>query len=465
MPIDSKEPIVPLTEREAAHVGAPLGVVGGASVGSETSGQRSFNSEPAGSVALARHTRARDTVTLVCDHTRAEAARDRWLFPMLGCWPSEPAATPKLVELGEQEHHEHDQIEGVALVIADSAAMADVALDLCAQRHPVLVVSDEPERFAQHAEAGLVVEPTGASASHLASVAYALARRQPCVDALQSEVARTSRSMGGLAEEFTRFQDEMHMAASVQRDLLPKSLPQLEGLRSGVLYRPCGFVSGDIYDVRVLPDGRLSFLLADAVGHGVPAALLTMVIAHAMPTNGHLHERGDPAEVLRRLNVALCERQTETTRFVTAVAGVIDPVTGRAVVSGAGHPPPLHVGDGSDAVSTTGPLLGVFEEAEFDSAEIELAPGESLLCYTDGFETAYPTKDDAAAGRVRASAVHLDRLAAIVREARDGGTELCTAMRSIGFDVDAQSGSLHQPDDLTALAFLRPMCESAKLAA
>lgn len=368
---------------------------------------------------------------------------------------------PKLVGLDQL-----DSIEGVALLVGrDDDEIAGPALELCARHQPAIVLAHDPRRFGRHARSGMLVEPIASPAGHLASVAYALARRQACVEQLSSEVARASKSIGGLAEEFTRFQDEMHMAASVQRDLLPKALPQLDGLRSGVLYRPCGFVSGDIYDVRTLPDGRVSFLLADAVGHGVPAALLTMVIAHSLPNNGHLHERSNPAEMLRRLNVALCDRQTETTRFATAVAGVIDPVSGRAIVSGAGHPPPLHVGDGSERISTSGPLLGVFDEAEFDTAEIELAPGESLVCYTDGFETAYPDDDDAAAGRVRANGVHLDRLASIIRDARDGSTDLGIAMRSIGFDVDAQSGSLHQPDDLTALAFLRPACADAKLAA
>lgn len=400
-------------------------------------------------------------ITLAADASLMEVARERWLFPLLNCWPAEPAPEPRLVALEDAA-----DAEGVVVLVAsDDERLVEPAFRLAALHKPAIALADDPKALERRIREGVLIESRKAAAGHLASVAYALARRQPTIDGLIGDLGRATRSIGGLADEFTKWQDEMHMAASVQRDLLPKSLPTISGLESGVLYRPCGFVSGDIYDVRVLSDGRVSFLLADAVGHGVPAALLTMVIAHALPTNGHLDERGDPAEILRRVNIALCERQTETTRFATAVAGVIDPASGRGVLAGAGHPPPLLVGEGVTPLRTNGPLLGVFEEAEFDTIEFDLAVGESIICYTDGFETAYPSAADARAGRVRANSVHLERLAAITRAAREGAVDLASAMRELAFDVDAQAGSLHQPDDLTALAFLRPLATRAALAA
>lgn len=400
-------------------------------------------------------------ITLAADASLMDVARERWLFPLLNCWPAEPAPEPRLVPL-------EDAMEagGVVVLVGEGdEQLVEPALRLASLHRPTIALARDPKALQRELREGVLVESRHAAASHLASMAYALSRRQPTIDGLIADLGRATRSIGGLADEFTKWQDEMHMAASVQRDLLPKSLPKIEGLASGVLYRPCGFVSGDIYDVRVLSDGRVSFLLADAVGHGVPAALLTMVIAHALPTNGHLDDRSDPAEMLRRVNIALCERQTETTRFATAVAGVIDPASGRGVLAGAGHPAPLLIGDGSEALRTNGPLLGVFEEAEFDTIEFELAPGESLICYTDGFETAYPSAADARAGRVRSNSVHLERLAAITRAAREGTIDLADAMRELAFDVDAQAGSLHQPDDLTALAFMRPASTRAMLAA
>ena len=76
----------------------------------------------------------------------------------------------------------------------------------------------------------------------------------------------------------TRLDEELRLAAKLQQDFLPKQLPQVGPIHFHSLFRPAGYVSGDLYDVMRLDEKRVGFFPVDAVGHGMPAALLTMFI-------------------------------------------------------------------------------------------------------------------------------------------------------------------------------------------
>lgn len=377
------------------------------------------------------------------------------MAPILSAWPGTPpalrhASLPDIIESprslgagGVVALLGPDEPSGIVYRLADA---------LGSVHRPALVLYDDaPGRPAPRDNDGLLVEPRSAEPRRLACTLDALLRRQPVVDRLAGEVSLMHASLGGVQGQVSRWQDEMQLAASVQREFLPRGVPTSDGLDVGVIFRPAGYVSGDIYDVCQLDEWRTAFYIADAVGHGVPAALLTLVIARAIRKTegvGHAMRVLEPSETLTRLNLEFCERMTDRSRFATAVYGVFDARTGIVTLAGAGHPPPLLSRRGRiERIETEGPLLGIFPEAEYPQVEFRLEPGDVLVLFSDGFETAFP--DPEATGRqVRLPTLtYLDRLA----EAGSGLTELTGAIDRLEAQLDAQAGSLHQPDDVTAI--------------
>src|ERR1700722_13506486 len=111
------------------------------------------------------------------------------------------------------------------------------------------------------------------------------------VQSLQNEVAVLNSELSLLRRDremhdfhFSRLNEELRLAARLQQDFLPKTLPQLGPVHFHTLFLPAGYVSGDFYDSMRLDEKHIGFYIADAVGHGVPAALLTMFIKHALAT-------------------------------------------------------------------------------------------------------------------------------------------------------------------------------------
>ncbi|MGB2824674.1 MAG: SpoIIE family protein phosphatase [Phycisphaerae bacterium] len=216
---------------------------------------------------------------------------------------------------------------------------------------------------------------------------------QPAIRNLQAELvaARNLGAAGGGQSQ--DLDEEMRLAARLQRDLLPRGLPEIDPVRFGVLYRPAGWVSGDIYDVARLDETHLGFYVADAVGHGMPAALLTMFIKRALPTKriaGHAYEIIPPHESLMELNAAICEQNFSSCQFCTAVYCVLDVADLTLTYARAGHPEPFLIhADGSLAqLASPGSLLGVFPRERYISTTVPLSAGDRLVLYTDGIEDA-----------------------------------------------------------------------------
>lgn len=379
-------------------------------------------------------------------------ARARWVQPIESAWPGEaPEArvlgTDALIDLLDRS----PGATGLAGVLAvfsptESPRNIDRLVEaLGAANLPGICLVSDPAQWRAFQRHGVIFESFDADPRTLASMLYALAERQSAVDALAREISIAQRCHGGMRSQMDRIHEELHLAAAVQREFTSAPLPRIEGLEFGVLFRPVNFVSGDIYNVRSLGDGKAAFFMADAVGHGVPAALLTMVLTSSLNTT----EAGkvlEPAEVLRQLNDRLCESCLGSGRFATALYGVIDSHTGEVKVAGAGHPWPVRVSRaGATEIKTEGPLLGVFPGAEFTQARLELGTGDTLLLYTDGFEAMFPGRDDEEdewAGRG-----YLRELTRMVGGDRDL-TQCVTELEGL---LDEQSGSLHQADDITAL--------------
>lgn len=176
--------------------------------------------------------------------------------------------------------------------------------------------------------------------------------------------------------------EELRTAAAIQRRLLPSRPPVVEGYTFAGSNRACRTVSGDYYDFVTRPDGRTWFVIGDVSGKGVTAALLMSSLQSAFRIFVKLDLT--PAELTQRLNDALRETIPDS-KFVTLVAGRLDPATGTIEFANAGHTPPIVVRQGgTEELRTTDLLLGLFEHASYRPQSLTLGPGDSLIVVTDG---------------------------------------------------------------------------------
>ncbi|HZU38359.1 MAG TPA: SpoIIE family protein phosphatase, partial [Gemmataceae bacterium] len=139
-----------------------------------------------------------------------------------------------------------------------------------------------------------------------------------------TEIASTNRRLQAAYEQVDR---ELELASRVQASFLPATLPELGWARFAVSYRPCGRVGGDFYDVRRLDEHHVGLYVADAMGHGVPASLLTIYLKQAVrgkEINGNRYRLLPPAEVLSQLNRDLIDKELADSRFITMVYGLLD---------------------------------------------------------------------------------------------------------------------------------------------
>ncbi|MDB5297089.1 MAG: putative phosphatase, partial [Phycisphaerales bacterium] len=235
--------------------------------------------------------------------------------------------------------------------------------------------------------------------------------------------------------------------AKLQQDFLPKALPAVGPVRFHAVWRPAGYVSGDLYDVARLDEDHVGFYIADAVGHGVPAALLTMFIKNAL-VRKEIRPGGyrllDPGESLARLNASLVAQQLQTGTFCTACCATLNVRTLELRIASAGHPAPtLLRGDADPAVlRTDGSLLGIFDDEPYATTVHQLARGDRLVLFTDGVEVAFGEQGEAAEPATA-------RWHAELATRRDlGGADLAAALAD---RIDGEPGSLDPRDDLTVL--------------
>jgi serine phosphatase RsbU (regulator of sigma subunit) len=201
--------------------------------------------------------------------------------------------------------------------------------------------------------------------------------------------------------------------ATVREELLPARLPRVPGVRLAVRHRTGPRGGGDWYDVLPLPEGALGLSVGGVTGSG-PDALAAMGRLRASLRAYAVMEGEDPVAVLSDLELLL--RLTEPARSATALFGYAErtpsaaggPEAGtRIVLAGAGHCPPLVVGpERTEVVETAlSAPLGMLACWEAPSVEVRLAPGETLLLYSDGLLHRTGEPMERAFARLRAAAV------------------------------------------------------------
>ncbi|MFB9363643.1 PP2C family protein-serine/threonine phosphatase [Actinoplanes nipponensis] len=206
--------------------------------------------------------------------------------------------------------------------------------------------------------------------------------------AYEQELLRARRDAEGDRERLRG------LVAGLQRSLLPASLPTPPGLHTAGHYRMASAdeVGGDFYDLFPLGAGRWGFFLGDVCGKGVEAAAVTAAARYTLRAAAVYDPT--PEAVLRNLNSVLYqEYRDQAHRHCTVVFGVLTPDGDgwSATIAGGGHPPPLLVrADGTAAYqhTTGGTLIGILAEPRLVSRTLRLAPGDTLVLYSDGLTEA-----------------------------------------------------------------------------
>jgi len=204
----------------------------------------------------------------------------------------------------------------------------------------------------------------------------------------KNKLAEQLNMTKALAESLT---EQLRLAGLVQQDFLPARLPNTDQLQWATVFKPAEWVSGDIYDVVRVDEQHIGFYVADVVGHGMPAALLTIFLKQALvmrETSGSNYRVFSPAEVIKNLNLRMTAQKLSGYQFATACYCLLNTKTLQLTFARAGHPYPLLIrGDEPPKqLQGRGSLLGIFEQAEYFQETVQLQPGDKLLLYSDGAE-------------------------------------------------------------------------------
>jgi len=265
----------------------------------------------------------------------------------------------------------------------------------------------------------------------------------PMFNRIEQYMGHMEKWAFALNNRFEELHQELRLAWRVQQDFLPKRLPKMPTLEYAALYRPASWVSGDIYDIFQLDERHMGFYIADVVGHGVAAGLMTLFVKRALVTkeiHGRHYQILSPDQAMARLNADLASLELSEHQFVTACYGVIDTQTRRLEMARAGHPLPILINSDGAAqrLQAEGSLLGVFPDAQFPKTQADLAPGMKLVLLTDGLEQAFG--EDESEKKMTEQIIKLSRLP--VQQMID----------TLSAVIDCQENSLHPADDITVLA-------------
>ena len=237
-----------------------------------------------------------------------------------------------------------------------------------------------------------------------------------------------------------RLEQELAVGQQIQLGMLPKDCPVVPGWEFAAVYQAAGQVGGDFYDFFELPGepGRLGIVIADVADKGVPAALM-MALSRTIIRTKALGGRS-PSSALMRANESILN-DSRSDLFVTAFYATLDTHSGRLTYANAGHNRPLwlQVRSGEiQEVTARGIALGVLEDIELEEREIDVAPGDLLVFYTDGVTEAMNTSGQQFDG---------ERLRAAVIANPDASAQ--QILSAVVDAVRAFTGDTPQSDDIT----------------
>lgn len=244
--------------------------------------------------------------------------------------------------------------------------------------------------------------------------------------------------LGDLTQkELDRIQDDLQLAAEIQKGLLPKAAITGDFWSVDYAYQPAGVVSGDYVDI-IQRNGDVYFILGDVSGKGMAASIL-MSNLHAMfraliPLDLPL------CDLIKRANSLFCE-STLANQYATLICGKLNRA-GELEFCNAGHLPPVIVGkSGTVQLDSAGLPLGMFCDSSFVSGGAKLHPGETLLLFSDGV-----TEANNAVGEEFGASRLIDSVDGF------GSSEPTDLLQSTVAAVSAFRGNAERNDDLTMMA-------------
>lgn len=276
-------------------------------------------------------------------------------------------------------------------------------------------------------------------------------RSQDEVGKLAEAFRYMSRSLKGYIERLTetvavkeRIQSELSIAHKIQMSMLPKKFLMHAGDTCIDLFatiNPAKEVGGDFYDFHYIDKDRMSFVIGDVSGKGVPAALFMAVTKTFLQAT--VSKEASPEKVLTIVNKELSS-QEEQQLFVTVFFGVINIRTGEVLYTNGGHNNPVILKRNGEAVFVRpigGMVMGIVDDINFEAGRFVLGPGELLFLYTDGVTEAMDEKREQYSE---------ERLEGVLK--RSGGHTSRETIEAVLADVKAFAGTAPQSDDITMLA-------------
>lgn len=265
-------------------------------------------------------------------------------------------------------------------------------------------------------------------------------RTRSTLEAFATQAALAIESARLYAEEEVkkRMERDLHVAAEIQRAMLPDSHHRGATYELAARSIPCRTIGGDFFDYTALDAGRFGFALGDVAGKGPPAALLAAAVQSNLAAQALAVE--EPSRVVTGVNRALLRRAVAA-RFATLFYGMLE-ADGRLAYCNAGQEPPLIVRSGGrvDDLDSTGPIVGILDLATFDTAAASLENGDLLIVCSDGVTEASNTQGEEF-GR--------DRIADFARARH--GESADRLLADLIAAVTEFVGTAQQADDLTAL--------------
>ena len=247
-----------------------------------------------------------------------------------------------------------------------------------------------------------------------------------------------------------RLEEELAIGRQIQLSLLPDACPVVPGWDFAAFYQPARLVGGDLYDFIDLPGEprQLGLVIADVTDKGVPAALFMAFSRTIIRTESTSSRKHNPATTLMRANRSIVRDIRSASRlFLSAFYAILDPHSGRLAYANGGHNWPLWVRAATREVQplrARGMLLGIFPDIELEEHEIEVAPGDLIVFYTDGVTEARNVDGDM---------FEEERLGSVAAANPEASAQ--QVVQSIVEAVQSFIGSAPQSDDLTLFVVKR----------
>ena len=245
-------------------------------------------------------------------------------------------------------------------------------------------------------------------------------------------------------DQLVALQNELDVASKMQQSILPTHFPEAPAYQAFAHMAPARNVGGDFFDILPLENGRIGFAIADVSDKGVPAALFMMSSRTLL--KGAAIGAEHPGEVLREVNSLLCD-DNETSMFVTVLYAVYDTAGGEFTYASGGHDAPLVVhADGSSTLLplTGGVVLGIVPDFPFQQHTVTIAPGDTVILYTDGVTEAMNSEREE---------FGIERLRQVFAASPPADSQ--EANRTVFDAVSSFAGDTPQSDDVTCVTLQR----------